>query len=99
MPAWGDYVSQLEAIPREQYPNFLRTHIESKLKEIGEILGCPNVILYASSFLQKPEVPFHAITLTKEDINGFMNAVYGMTDDKLILILHTPGEIFTLRIP
>ncbi len=53
-----------------------------------------NVILYASAFLQKPNVQGLATAISSEDINGFMAGVY-QCDPKedLLLILHTPGGL------
>ncbi len=49
-------------------------------------------MLYASAFLQKPGVPPEWLSITKEDINGFMTTIYGMDVTRgLTLILHTPG--------
>lgn len=56
---------------------------------ISKRRGGAAVILYASAFLQKA---VGNVSITREDINGFMNALYGAPTDKgLVLILHTPG--------
>ena len=48
------------------------------------------MIFYASSFLQKPES--NRADISREDINGFMNALHEAPTDKgLSLIIHTPG--------
>ncbi len=52
-----------------------------------------NVMLYFSAFMQKPDL-YTDISL--EDINGIMNALYGMDfEKKLTVILHTPGGQIT----
>ncbi|MBY3989127.1 S49 family peptidase [Rhodococcus fascians] len=64
------------------------------LAAIGELRGKRNVILYASAFLQKPNVPGASIMITNEDLNGLMSVIYGMDCTKgLTLILHTPGGV------
>ena len=51
-----------------------------------------NVLYYASSFLQKPQIPGLFTSINMEDINGFMAGVHGHNFNKgLLLILHTPG--------
>lgn len=92
MPAWGDYVDKLEKLQPQEWQDFLYAELETNLNKIAKTLNCPNVILYASAFLQKPQLPFDNIALTAEDINGFMNVIYGMSvNEKIILLLHTPG--------
>lgn len=49
-----------------------------------------NVICYYSGWLQGADG--YASAITDDDMNGFMNAVYGLDRDKgLDLVLHTPG--------
>ena len=67
--------------------------LDNKLKEyldaISKHRGDATVIFYASAFLQKAN---DDVSITREDINGFMNALSGKRTDKgLVLILHTPG--------
>jgi len=96
VPAWGDYIENLENINPKNWQNFINSELEKNLAIISKKLNCPNVILYASAFLQKPNLPSRENMMTMEDMNGFMNAVYGMKDnEKLALIIHTPGgEIY-----
>ena len=73
----------------ENDPAWLERELKECLAGITKLREPDSVILYASSFLQKPGV---GSTITREDINGFMNALYGAPADKgLTLILHTPG--------
>ena len=58
---------------------------------ISELYDC-NVLYYASSFLQKQQLPGINTFINMEDINGFMAGVHGHDFKKrLLLILHTPG--------
>jgi len=51
-----------------------------------------NVLYYASSFLQKPQIPGLFTSINMKDINGFMAGVHDHDPSKgLLLILHTPG--------
>ena len=73
----------------ENDPAWLDKKFQEHLAEIAELRGSDSVIFYASSFLQKPDV---ISSIDREDINGFMNALYGASSDNgLTLILHTPG--------
>lgn len=52
-----------------------------------------DTIIYASAFSSHkgPEIPGQALAVTLEDMQGFMSAVHGLKNDKLDLILHSPG--------
>lgn len=51
-----------------------------------------DTIIYASVFTQKgPAVPPIALSLTLDDLQGFMASLHGMKGEALDLILHSPG--------
>lgn len=52
-----------------------------------------DTILYASAFtVQKaPTIPGIALSVTLDDVQSFMSALHGLKNDKLDLILHSPG--------
>jgi len=52
-----------------------------------------DTIIYASAFTSKkmPQLSPFLITITNEDIQGFMSALHGLSGDCLDLILHSPG--------
>lgn len=52
-----------------------------------------DTIFYASAFTahKGPEVPGLAMSVTLEDIQGFMAGLHGLKGDKLDLIIHSPG--------
>ncbi len=52
-----------------------------------------DTIIYASAFTSKklPQLPPFLMSITNEDIQGFMSALYGLSGDSLDLILHSPG--------
>ena len=53
------------------------------------VAGTQSSFFMPRRFCKKPEA---AVSITREDINGFMNALYGAsTESGLVLILHTPG--------
>ncbi len=70
-------------------PNWADEELKKRLAAISRCRGEASVIFYASAFLQRN---VENISITREDINGFMNALYEAPTDKgLVLILHTPG--------
>lgn len=51
-----------------------------------------DTIVYASAFTSKgPLVPPTALSLTLDDLQGFMASLHGLKGDALDLILHSPG--------
>ena len=52
-----------------------------------------DTILYASAFSSRklPQVPGFLVSITLEDIQGFMAALQGLKGEQLDLILHSPG--------
>ena len=52
-----------------------------------------DTIIYASAFTSKkmPQLPPFLISITNEDIQGFMSALHGLSGTNLDLILHSPG--------
>lgn len=62
------------------------------LKELNEYTK-RDTIIYSSAFTSKklPNIPAFIVSITNEDIQGFMSALHGLKGDKLDLILHSPG--------
>ena len=90
MPSWNELINEFDKQPTE----YLRSKIQSSLQEISNIRGERNVLFYASSFLQKNDLPPAFIQITHEDINGVMSTIHQMDWDKgLTLLLHTPGGV------
>lgn len=91
MPSWSDLQGDLNRIDPSKRGDFL----ESTTKEAVSLIARRydrNVLYYASSFLQKPQIPGIFTAINMEDINGFMSGVHGLDFSKgLLLILHTPG--------
>ena len=87
MPSWSDLLSEFQNHQNE--PGWLDKRLTERLTSISERRDGACVILYASAFLQKPR---GEVSITREDMNGFMNALYeASTEQGLVLILHTPG--------
>ncbi len=86
MASWSEL---LETFQAQKDPNWLDKKLKKRLDAISKRRGDATVIFYASAFLQKD---VDKVSITREDINGFMNALYEVpTDNGLVLILHTPG--------
>jgi len=91
---WNDLVGQFSATPDHLKQDWLVNGFTGALQAISREQDHRNVIYYGSAFLQKQNVPGAAISITHEDINGFMATVNGLDRAKgLTLILHTPGGV------
>lgn len=86
MASWSEL---LELLKDQNDPAWLDNKLKEHLSAISGRRNGATVIFYASAFLQKNA---DNVAITREDINGFMNALYeAPTDRGLVLILHTPG--------
>ena len=94
MPAWQHLLDDFQRQPEPNKSNWLQTQLQTSLDTISGLRSDSNVLVYGSSFLQKPEVPAQYIQITHEDLNGFMSVLYAMNWSRpLSLILHTPGGV------
>jgi len=52
-----------------------------------------DTIIYTSAFTSKkmPQLPPFLMSITNEDVQGFMSALHGISGENLDLILHSPG--------
>ncbi len=92
MPSWDILLKELQSVPPNQRDIFFDSKTKEFITSISKERGNTNVIVYASAFLQKPQVPPFFTMVTSEDLNGFMNNLVNMDTSKgLTLILHTPG--------
>lgn len=88
MASWSELLKQVSS---QSDPNWLDKKLRERLEAISKRRGDVAVIFYASAFLQKADNNNSSI-INREDINGFMNALYeAPTDNGLVLMLHTPG--------
>lgn len=90
MPNWDEIGREIAAGQREARQVYDQVR-RSYLKKLHEHTK-RNCILYCSGWLQTPNAPPSATSITDFDTNGFMNACNGLQhQDGLDLILHTPG--------
>lgn len=93
MPSWTVLQREFDAQPDDAAKAaWLQDRLTRALAEVGRLRGDRNVVLWGSAFLQKPVVPAPFISITGEDLNGWMSVLHGMEWSRgLTLILHTPG--------
>ncbi len=94
MATWQQIVKQIQGMSESYRRAWLGNEFQQHLEKIAEQRNDNNVLLYGSSFLQKPQAPPQRIQITAEDINGMMSVIHGMDWNKpLTLVLHTPGGV------
>ena len=90
MPSWNDIVLSVQNNGSKLDKQKLWETRQNYIKELSDHTG-RNTIAYYSGFLTS-NIQTRRSSIIDEDMNGFMNAVYGMDRKKgLDLILHTPG--------
>lgn len=90
MPTWGEILKELREIKeKEKKPPFDIVR-RKYLKKLSEYTG-RNTILYATKWTQPGDVPSEMISITDEDVQGFMEVTSGLSGDTLDIIIHSPG--------
>ena len=93
MASWSELQDEVNRLDPGLRGAWLHSNLKRSAEKIADI-SKRNVLYYASSFLQKPQVPGHYVSLNPEDLNGFMAGMHGLDFDRdLLLILHTPGGL------
>ena len=90
MPIWSEILAELGRTQKQGTPpdfDGVRRKYLLKLHQHTK----RNVILYASGWLQKEEVPPTPVSINDEDIQAFMEVTHGLGGGNLDLILHSPG--------
>lgn len=92
MPSWNDILSEIQATAKRSnggvacdYDGVLRKYVSALSEKRNR-----NVIVYYSDWLNQTKGP--NIDINDGDMEGFMNAAYGLDKSKgLDVVLHTPG--------
>ncbi len=94
MPSWGEILREIANIKesRKDIPNPFDAVRRKYLAELYKYTG-RNTIIYASNWTQPREISPELVSIIEEDIQGFMEAIYGLKGDSLDLILHSPGGL------
>ena len=85
MPTWGEILKEFQTPPNT--PDSIR---RKYLLELSKHTG-RDVILYSTKWTDPVGVSPDAISITEEDIQGFMEVVHGLQGQGLDLIIHSPG--------
>jgi len=91
MPTWSELLDEIT----RRFANGEKDAFDSvrrcALADLAKYTG-RNTILYAVGHLQKRQIASaDLLSITHEDIEGFMEVIYGLNGHALDLILHSPG--------
>jgi len=89
MPSWGELLKEVNASVLAGTPNALDAIRQKYLKALSDLTG-RDTILYAAKWTTG-SIAGNLISIVDEDLQGFMEAVYGLKNPNLDLIIHTGG--------
>ena len=89
MPIWSEILAELTPQGPGTRPDF--DGVRRKYLHELNIHTERDVILYASGWLQKPEVAPSLTSIVDEDIHALMEVTAGLRGPAVDLILHSPG--------
>lgn len=90
MPTWGQILREhANYVQTKKKPpfDFIRRKYLSKLHEHTK----RDAILYATAWTQKPDTAPNFLSITEEDIQGFMEVVHDLKGNELDIVVHSPG--------
>ena len=88
MPARNDIQNEIISAKNAAQDNVRRKYI----KELSEYTG-RDTIIYITAYTtgKMANIPPALVSVMNDDIHGFMSALNGLNNDKLDLIIHSPG--------
>lgn len=89
MPTWGHILAEIQTEAHNGNPTPFDTVRQKYIQELFNYTN-RNTIVYASRWTTGDVSP-NLIVINDEDVQGFMQAIYGLKGNSLDLILHTGG--------
>jgi ClpP class serine protease len=90
MPTWGEILLELKRKEEEgvklPFDAVRRKYLAATFQKTGR-----DTILYASKWTQAGDTNPELLSITDEDIQGFMEVIHGLKGQNLDLIVHSPG--------
>lgn len=90
MATWGELLARIGELQQQGRRDAFDVIRREALLDLHNYTH-RNVILYAAGHLQKPRTPPESVSISNEDIEGFMEAIHGLHGEGLDLVLHSPG--------
>jgi len=90
LPTWSGILNELRETQKIKKKTSFDLVRRKYLKQLQEYTK-RNTILYASNWTQGKEISSNLISITDEDVQGFMEVISNISGEKLDLIIHSPG--------
>jgi len=90
LPTWSGILNELRETQKTKKKTSFDLVRRKYLKQLQEYTK-RNTILYASNWTQGKEISSNLISITDEDVQGFMEVISNISGEKLDLIIHSPG--------
>lgn len=90
MPSWSEILSEVNVEVQQKNPAAADT-VRRKYLALLSNKTNRNTIVYATKCTQPANVDPGMISISDEDIQGFMEVVHGLSGTDLDLIIHSPG--------
>ncbi len=88
MPARNDILNEILSAKNAAQDNVRRKYI----RELSEYTGRDTIVyITAYTTVKMVHTPPQLISVMSDDIHGFMSVLHGLRNDKLDLIIHSPG--------
>ncbi|MBI4056144.1 MAG: ATP-dependent Clp protease proteolytic subunit, partial [Elusimicrobia bacterium] len=90
MPTWSEILQELKTETAQKGPVAIDLVRRKYLSQLAAYTG-RDTILYATKWTDPIGVSPNTLSITDEDVQAFMEVVYGLKSGNLDLILHSPG--------
>jgi len=96
MPTWGEILTEINSAAQLLHtqgapPTSAFDLVRRKYLGLVAAQTHRPTILYATAWLSNPNAPAPLVSMSDDDMHGFMEAVHGLAGSNLDLILHSPG--------
>src|SRR3989338_4542940 len=85
MPTWGEILKEFQNPSNTPY-SIRRKYLNQLASHTGR-----DTILYSTKWTDPSGVNPDVISITEEDIQGFMEVIHGLRGTDLDIVLHSPG--------
>lgn len=90
MPTWSEILNELKHETERNTPAPFDVVRRKYLAQLATHTG-RDTILYATKWTDPSGVSPDSISITEEDVQGFMEVIYGLKSGNLDIIMHSPG--------
>ena len=90
MPTWGDILHEINLLIQQNSPAPLDVIRRKYLAQLAAYTK-RDTLLYATRWTSPGPIPPDFLSITDEDVQGFMEVIHGLKNEQLDIIVHSPG--------